>query len=98
VPTGAPFIQPGRTGVKLQRFGAEACLEAVAACHGLDRDRVAATADRQFDTARIVDTVLTALSRLAVCRYAAATHMATCELSITVGAIHRRPGSLASRR
>ena len=61
IPTGAPFIQPGRTGILLERFRPEACLDAVAKCHQLDRHTVAAEANRQFDTTRIVDTVIEAL-------------------------------------
>jgi hypothetical protein len=61
VPTGAPFIEPGRTGILLGGFRPQACLDAVAACHRLDRHTVAAAANHQFDTTRIVDTVLAAL-------------------------------------
>jgi len=61
VPTGAPFIQPGRTGLLLDRFRRQACVDAVGTCHGLDRRAVAAVAAEQFDTARIVGTVLRAL-------------------------------------
>jgi hypothetical protein len=61
IPTGAPFIEPGRTGILLDRFYPQPCLDAVAACHQLDRHAVAAAAESQFDTPRIVDTVLAAL-------------------------------------
>jgi hypothetical protein len=61
VPTGAPFIQPGRTGILVDRFHAEACRAAIPACHQLDRHAVAALAAQQFDTTRIVDIVLAAL-------------------------------------
>jgi hypothetical protein len=61
VPTGAPFIRPGRTGVLLDRFRPEACIDAVARCHQFDRHTVAAEANRQFDTTEIVDSVLAAL-------------------------------------
>jgi hypothetical protein len=65
VATGAPFIAPGRTGIVLDRLDAEACFRAVAACHRLERGAVAAWAARQFDTDRIVETVLSALQRVA---------------------------------
>ena len=61
VPTGAPFIRPGRTGVLLERFHPTDCLRAMAACHKLDRRDVAAEAERQFDTQTIVDTILQSL-------------------------------------
>ncbi len=63
VPTGAPFIQPGRTGVLLDRFRPQACLDAAARCRQLDRQQVATAAEWQFDTARIVDTVIGALNK-----------------------------------
>jgi hypothetical protein len=61
IPRGAPWIEPGRTGVLLERFEPRACVEAVAACHRLDRQSVAATAAEQFDTERIVETVIGSL-------------------------------------
>jgi len=61
VPMGAPFIQPGRTGILLDRFHPETCRDAIPACHQLDRHTVAALAEEQFDITRIVDTVLGAL-------------------------------------
>lgn len=61
VPTGAPFIRPGRTGILIDRFRPEVCLDAVGKCHRLDRHTIAGLAAQQFDTARIVETVLTAL-------------------------------------
>ena len=63
IPTGAPFIQHGRTGIFLDRLDATACIEAVEDCHELDRPGVAALAAEQFDTDRIVDTVLASLDR-----------------------------------
>jgi len=63
VPTGAPFIQPGRTGIVLDRFRPEACLDAVTACHQFDRQTVAALAAQQSDTTRIVGTVTRALDQ-----------------------------------
>jgi len=62
---GAPFIQHGRSGVLLDRFRPQECLDAVAKCRQLDRETVAALAAKQFDTERIVETVLTALRRYA---------------------------------
>jgi len=65
VPTGAPFIQPGRTGELLDRLRPRACTAAVRRCHRLERRRVAALAAVQFDSERIVDVVLSALGSLA---------------------------------
>jgi hypothetical protein len=64
VPTGAPFVEPGRSGVLLDDPTAEAWIEAVADCHGLDRHEVAALAAERFDPARIVDVVLGALGEV----------------------------------
>ena len=61
LPTGAPFIEPGRTGVLLDRFHPRQCVEAVSRCHRFERHAVAETAGRQFDTRRIVDTILASL-------------------------------------
>ena len=61
VPTGAPFVRHGRSGILLERFDAGACIDAVEDCLELDRYRVAALAAEQFDTDRIVATVLGAL-------------------------------------
>jgi hypothetical protein len=61
VPTGAPFVEPGRTGVLLESLSVAGCREAIQQCHALSRDEVAALADTQFDTSRIVDTILHAL-------------------------------------
>jgi hypothetical protein len=61
VPTGAPFIRPGRTGILLDRFRPQMCIDAVRKCHHLDRHNVAAAANRQFDTTQIVDTIVIAL-------------------------------------
>ena len=62
VRTGAPFVQHGCTGVMLDRFDPHSCIEAVTRCGELDRHAVAARAAEQFDTGRIVDTVLEALA------------------------------------
>lgn len=61
VPTGAPFVETGRTGVLLEHATVGAWLEGVQRCHGLDRQEVAALAAAKFDTERIVDTIETAL-------------------------------------
>ena len=61
IPTGAPFIEPGRTGILIEQFRLEACLDAVERCHQFDRHSVATAANRQFDTTRIIDTVLGSL-------------------------------------
>ena len=63
VPTGAPFIEPGRTGILIDRFRPQTCLDAVADCHRLDRHTIAGLAAQQFDTARIVERVLRALNQ-----------------------------------
>ena len=65
VPTGAPFVEPGRTGVLVERFDAHLCDEAIGRCHGLDRAEVAQWASRQFDTQRIVATIVGALEPIA---------------------------------
>ncbi|MGA2035103.1 MAG: hypothetical protein ABSG68_22880, partial [Thermoguttaceae bacterium] len=62
IPRGAPFVEPGRTGILLDCFATEWLGEAVRACQRLDRRAVAAVAARQFDTQRIVDTILAALA------------------------------------
>jgi hypothetical protein len=61
IPRGAPFIRHGHTGIVLSGFRLAACLEGIRRCHQLDRYLVAAKAAGQFDTARIVSTVLAAL-------------------------------------
>ena len=64
VARGAPFIQPGETGMLLDALGPAACCQAVAACHALDRRQVAERAAEQFDTQRIVETIVGALAEL----------------------------------
>ncbi|MHC4406076.1 MAG: glycosyltransferase [Planctomycetota bacterium] len=64
VPTGAPFVRHGRTGVVLNRLTMADCVEAIEYCHDLDRCRVAHLAAEQFDTDRIVKTILEALDRI----------------------------------
>jgi len=61
LPTGAPFVRDGQTGFLLADRTPAHWLEAVDRCFTLDRRDVAARADAQFDTHRIVDTVLGAL-------------------------------------
>ncbi|OHB72847.1 MAG: hypothetical protein A2V70_01520 [Planctomycetes bacterium RBG_13_63_9] len=61
VPRGAPFIQPGQTGILLDDFRGESCQEAIAQCHQLDRPTVATLTCQQFDTAGIVKRVVSAL-------------------------------------
>jgi len=63
VATGAPFVAHGRTGILVERFELEACRQAVAQCHQLDRGAVAAYASRQFDTPRIVETIVQSLEK-----------------------------------
>jgi hypothetical protein len=80
VPTGASFVRHGRTGVLLCRFNLEACIEAVARCHELDRRSVAALAAEQFDTNRVVDTVLGALWQVIRAAGSDATHSESCRV------------------
>jgi hypothetical protein len=61
VPTGAPFVEPGRSGFVLSDAAPAAWLDAAARCHAIDRQAVAAWAARRFDPERIADTVLAAL-------------------------------------
>ena len=61
VPTGAPFVEPGRNGVLLEDRGAEAWVHAAAECFGFDRREVAAMAGVRFDAGRIVEVVVGAL-------------------------------------
>ena len=61
VPTGAPFVGPGRSGFLLDRPTPAEWIGAVEQCHALDRRDVGAAAAVQFDTERIVDVVLAAL-------------------------------------
>jgi hypothetical protein len=61
LPRGAPFIEPGHTGVLLEKFTPQACLEAVALCRQLDREAVRAAAVEQFDSRRIVGVIAAAL-------------------------------------
>ena len=61
LPTGAPFIRHGTTGVTLADFTPADCIEAVTKCHRFDRQHVSTTATVQFDMAQIIDTVLGAL-------------------------------------
>ncbi len=63
VPTGAPFLQPGRTGDFIDRWETGACLDALNICLQLDRAEVADIAAGQFDTQRIVNTILDALDQ-----------------------------------
>ncbi len=62
---GAPFVQPGRSGMLLDDFEPGRVIDAVEDCLELDREQVAATAREQFDPERIVDTVLGALAGVA---------------------------------
>ncbi len=66
LPNGAPFVCQGHTGISISRFDPQICSEAIRACHELDRHAVAAAAADEFDTARIVHIVVTALRRIAV--------------------------------
>ena len=61
LPTGAPFVLPGQSGILLDRLDFAQCVEAFGQCHALDRDAVASLAATQFDAQRIVGTVLDAL-------------------------------------
>jgi hypothetical protein len=61
LPTGAPFVRHGQTGIVLDRLTTEACFQAIRRCHALDRRQVARLAAAQFDGAKIVETILAAL-------------------------------------
>ncbi len=62
LPTGAPFVRHGQTGVLLPKLRPAWCLEAVERCWSIDRQQVAAAAAVQFDTQQIVTTILRALA------------------------------------
>jgi hypothetical protein len=64
MPTGAPFIQDGRTGVSIDSLDAESCLAAVTRCRQLDRGKVHRLAAAQFDARRIVGVIVGALQEL----------------------------------
>jgi hypothetical protein len=64
VPTGAPFVQQGRTGILLDQLLVGPCVEAIEDCLEFDRPHVAALAAEQFDTRRIVDTIVEALAEV----------------------------------
>ncbi len=61
IPTGAPFIRHGQTGILLNHFHLNDCLAAIATCHHLNRHQVSALAQQQFDTRQITKTILTSL-------------------------------------
>jgi hypothetical protein len=61
IPRGAPFVRHRSTGIVLERFEPEVCRQAVVDCHQLDRQAVAAEARAQFDTPRIVGTIVQSL-------------------------------------
>ena len=64
VATGAPFVEQGHTGIILDQFRITDCVEAIEDCLEFDRCHVAAWAARQFDTGRIVRTILYALATI----------------------------------
>ena len=63
IPTGAPFIRHGQTGILLNRFRPNDCLAAIETCHHLDRRQVSTIAQQQFDTRQITTTILAALDQ-----------------------------------
>ena len=65
LPTGAPFVRQGRTGILLKRFSVPGCVEAIEDCLEFDRRKVAALAAEQFDPRRITGIVLGALEEAA---------------------------------
>ena len=65
LPNGAPFIQPGHTGVVVDRLTEDRLLPAIEYCLMLDRREVANLAGKQFSTGRTVDTILSALRQIA---------------------------------
>jgi hypothetical protein len=64
MPRGAPFVEPGRSGVLLARLDPQSCLDAVARCRQLDRVAVRALAVGRFDARRIVGVIVRALGGL----------------------------------
>jgi hypothetical protein len=62
LPRGAPWIEPGQTGVLLDRFEPEASIEAVRQCHRLDRAAVSTVAGERFGAEGIVEKAVSALS------------------------------------
>ncbi len=62
---GAPFIEPGHSGVSLASFDPQLCLEAVARCRQFDRRLVSAWAAGQFDPRRIAGVILVRWRRFA---------------------------------
>lgn len=65
LPTGAPFIQQGRTGIVLDQAGTARWVEAIEDCLEFHRNDVADLAAAQFDTGRIIDVIVEALGPLA---------------------------------
>ena len=61
---GAPFIEPGRSGVSVASFDPQSCLEAVARCRQFDHRLVSAWAAGQFDARRIAGVIVAALKSL----------------------------------
>ena len=61
IPHGAPFIEPGRSGVLIPELTPRRCAAALEQCLSLDRRAVASRAAEIFNTNRIVATILTAL-------------------------------------
>jgi hypothetical protein len=62
VPRGAPFIEPGRSGVFVERLLPKACIEAIERSQALDRRAVAAIAAEKFDARRIAGAIAAALA------------------------------------
>lgn len=60
---GAPLVETGRTGIRLDTLAFEAIVEGIARCGALDRRRVAQRAARQFCPRRITATIVDALDR-----------------------------------
>ncbi len=56
-----PVDAPGPTGILLGRLAPHSCVDAVQQCLNWDHPTVASHASVQFDTHRIVDTILLAL-------------------------------------
>lgn len=66
VPRGAPFVEPGFSGVVLPEWDAIGALAGVHRCLEMDRDAVARHAAARFDTASILATLHAALAPLAL--------------------------------
>lgn len=63
VERGAPFVDDGKTGIRIEHVAFEPIVEAVEQCRTLDRRRVTELAATKFDSKRIVHTIVEALDQ-----------------------------------